>query len=152
MAIFISHSEEETIQLGIQWAKETSKGTIFGLIGELGSGKTQLVKGLAKGLGINQTITSPTFAIVNEYKILNGIFVHIDLYRLEGINDIYKTGITEYLNKNNIVAIEWAEKLFGVTSKNSDLPAILTGLKYRQTIITAVNNFHRKIEYEDFGY
>lgn len=151
MAIFISHNEAETIQLGINWGKEASPGMVFGLIGELGSGKTQLVKGLAKGLGISQAITSPTFSIVNEFKSSKLRFVHIDLYRLDGAEDIQKIGLEEFLNKNSIVAIEWAEKWFGLLDKNSR-PAILSGLKYRQTMISAVDEFVRKIEYEDFGY
>ncbi len=148
MAIFISHNVEQTIQLGIDWAKEAKAGTVFAFIGELGCGKTQIVKGLAKGLGINQQITSPTFAIVNEYKTDGLWFVHIDLYRLDGVNDIHNIGLDEFLNERAIVAIEWAEKWFGILDKKSQLP---NGLKYRQAILTAINESERKIEYEDFG-
>ena len=148
MAIFISHNVEQTIQLGIDWAKEAKGGMIFGLIGELGCGKTQIVKGLAKGLGINQQITSPTFAIVNEYKTDNLWFVHIDLYRLSCVEDIHNIGLDEFLNDKAIVAIEWAEKWFGLLDKNFQSP---NGLKYRQTILTTINESERKIEYEDFG-
>lgn len=151
MAIFTSHNEQETIGLGMQWAKEARCGMVFGLIGELGSGKTQLAKGIAKGLGINQAITSPTFVIINEYKTSCCLFVHIDLYRLDGIDDFHKIGLTEYLTKKRIVAIEWAEKIFGVLNKHSNFPDILNGLRYRQAIISSVDTSIRKIEYEDFG-
>lgn len=94
-------------------------GEIICLSGELGTGKTVFVKGLASGLGIRETITSPTFILVKEYPILKKAhhlgplsFVHIDLYRLDKIRDLKELGLEEYLgNRNKICVIEWAEKI-----------------------------------------
>ncbi|MCX7871839.1 MAG: tRNA (adenosine(37)-N6)-threonylcarbamoyltransferase complex ATPase subunit type 1 TsaE [Verrucomicrobiae bacterium] len=150
MDIFISNSELETSQLGFNWGRRAFPGLIFGFIGELGAGKTHLVKGIAKGIGIEQVITSPTFAIVNEYGNSNVKFAHIDLYRLNSVEDISKIGLDEYLNGRYIVAIEWAEKWFGILKKDEPLP-FSKPLVYRQVTITAINESARKIEYEDFN-
>ena len=150
MAIFISNSEAETFQLGFEWGKKAVPGMIFGFCGELGAGKTQLVKGIARGIGIEQVITSPTFAIVNEYTLPHAKFAHIDLYRLNGTEDILRIGLDEYLNGQYVVAIEWAEKWFGILDKNSP-PPFPKPLSYRQVLITSLAENIRKIEYEDFN-
>lgn len=149
MAIFISNSESETFNLGFEWGKQAIPGMIFGFSGELGAGKTQLVKGIARGVGIEQVITSPTFAIVNEYTLSRAKFAHIDLYRLNGAEDIARIGLDEYLNGEYIVAIEWADKWFGILNKNSPSP-FPKALIYRQVLITSLSETVRKIEYEDF--
>lgn len=150
MAIFISNSEIESFNLGVDWGKRAFPGLIFGFSGELGAGKTQIVKGIAKGLGIEQVITSPTFAIVNEYNLNRVKFAHIDLYRLNGTEDISRIGLDEFLNGRYVVAIEWAEKWFGILEKNSP-PPLPGPLVYRQVLITSINETIRKIEYEDFS-
>lgn len=149
MAIFISNSESETFNLGFEWGKHAVPGMIFGFSGELGAGKTQLVKGIARGIGIEQVITSPTFAIINEYTLPRAKFAHIDLYRLNGADDIARIGLDEYLNGEYIVAIEWADKWFGILNKNSPFP-FPKSLIYRQVLITSLSETVRKIEYEDF--
>lgn len=105
----ITNCFEETQKLGEKIGSDLKKGTILALFGELGSGKTTFVQGLAKGLGIKRRIISPTFIIIRKYQISN--FYHIDLYRIEE-EDIGELGLIEILkDKSSIIAIEWAEKL-----------------------------------------
>ena len=107
--VLISFSTKQTIDLGKKLSKVIKSGDIICLRGELGSGKTTFIKGIAKGLNINE-ITSPSFVIVKEYKIKNGKFCHIDLYRLTQ-KDFFYSGLEEYLSNKNICAIEWPEKI-----------------------------------------
>lgn len=110
--VFVTNSFKETQKLGRDFAKILKKGDIVYLYGDLGSGKTTFVQGLAEGLEIKQRIISPTFIIVRSYKLGVGSFYHIDLYRIESERDLEGLGIEEIINnKNNIVVIEWAEKL-----------------------------------------
>ncbi|MBI2195791.1 MAG: tRNA (adenosine(37)-N6)-threonylcarbamoyltransferase complex ATPase subunit type 1 TsaE [Candidatus Levybacteria bacterium] len=116
----ISENFGQTQRLGKELAKTLKGGSAVCLYGQLGAGKTTFVQGLAKGLGIKQRITSPTFIIVRKYKISKSSvksFYHIDLYRIDTSSDIKNLGLDEILNdKNALVVIEWAEK-FG-----SELP------------------------------
>ena len=95
-------------------ARELKDGEIIALVGHLGSGKTTFIKGLAKGLGVKDTITSPTFVLMKIYKTKHKSirkFVHVDCYRVPGI-ELASIGLTDYLNQpDTVVAIEWAEKL-----------------------------------------
>lgn len=110
--VFITNNFEETRKLGNDFAKILEAGNIVCLYGDLGSGKTTFVQGLAAGLGIKNRIISPTFVIVRTYDLGDKNFYHIDLYRTESEKDIEGLGIEEIINnKNNIVVIEWAEKL-----------------------------------------
>src|SRR5580658_3825054 len=99
MATFISHSPKETAALGEQWGRGARPGWLIGLSGGLGAGKTLLTAGLARGLGINARIQSPTFALVNEYRQGRLPLFHLDLYRLDSRNDIVAAGLEEYLDK-----------------------------------------------------
>lgn len=103
---------EETQRIAFDLAKSLRGGDILCLYGELGSGKTTFVQGLAKGLGVNKRIISPTFIIARQYKLKHLTFYHIDLYRTRTYFDLQSIGMEEILeDTNNIVAIEWAEKL-----------------------------------------
>ena len=123
--VFITNSSKETKKLGRDFAKVLKKGDIVCLYGDLGSGKTTFVQGLAEGLGIKQRIISPTFIIVRNYKIrindkglMINDFYHIDLYRINNDKDIEGLGIEEIINdKNNIIVIEWAEKMENLLPK-----------------------------------
>lgn len=128
----ISRSQEETIEYARKFAKKLQGGEVIGLIGELGSGKTTFVKGLAEGLGIKESITSPTFVLLKEYNILrpkdhlrNGrnmvkTMVHVDAYRVKGSEDIKSVGIEDYLDRNDaVIIIEWAEKIKKDLPKNT---------------------------------
>jgi len=107
-----SNSIEETLQLGRRVAEGLKGGEVIALTGELGAGKTVFVKGLAKGLGIEETITSPTFVLARTYQG-RLLLHHIDLYRLETCNDLDSIGIDDYLGGGGVIAIEWAEKFMG---------------------------------------
>ena len=113
---FFSNSEEETFSLGRRIAARLVRETncVIALGGELGSGKTILTKGIASGLGITETITSPTYTIINEYRQpgdSNPAFYHIDAYRLAGDEDFIQIGGREILDSTGISVIEWSERI-----------------------------------------
>jgi tRNA threonylcarbamoyladenosine biosynthesis protein TsaE len=109
---YITNSSEETQKLGADFSQALKGGDFLAFYGELGSGKTTFIQGLAKGLGITRRIISPTFIIVRHYKIKSGNFYHIDLYRTESESDLLGLGIDEIIkDESNIVALEWAEKM-----------------------------------------
>ncbi len=116
-----THSFEETQTIGLDFAQTLKGGTVLALHGDLGSGKTTFVQGLAKGLGITGNIISPTFIIVRTYTLpTGGNFYHIDLYRIESEQDIEGLGLSEIMaDPNNIVAIEWPEKIAGLLPKHA---------------------------------
>jgi tRNA threonylcarbamoyladenosine biosynthesis protein TsaE len=111
----ITNNEEETGELAREFAGVLGGGEIIALTGELGAGKTAFTKGLALGIGVDNTVTSPTFVIMKVYpaKKLNiRHFVHIDAYRLNSGEDLTAIGAVEYFNrKDSIVIIEWPEKI-----------------------------------------
>lgn len=102
----ISNSLEETEKIAEDFAKTLKSGDIVLLSGDLGAGKTQFTKGVAKGLGINDTIPSPTFTIMNSYE--NRLF-HFDLYRLHSFEELINVGAEEFLYSNGISILEWPE-------------------------------------------
>ena len=114
---YLTISEKQTFNLAKQIAKEFKSKKIIGLIGELGTGKTIFVKGLAAGLGIKRNITSPTFVLMRVYKIANrksqiANFVHIDAYRIKSAKDLLAIGVEEYFKRpDTITVIEWADKI-----------------------------------------
>ena len=109
-----TRSEMETMELAQNFESEKFPNMIICLDGELGSGKTVFTKGIASALGIDETITSPTFTIIKEYEGELPLY-HMDVYRLDG--DIEGTGIEEYFNKDGIVVIEWANTIKDVLPK-----------------------------------
>jgi len=111
MATFISHSPAETESLGERWGCEARSGLVIALCGDLGAGKTALVRGIARGLGIAARVHSPTFTLVNEYAGGKLKLFHLDLYRLETPQDIRSAGIEEFLRPDGVAVIEWAERL-----------------------------------------
>ena len=113
MATFISHSPAETESLGKTWGREAKAGLVIALSGDLGAGKTQLVKGIACGLGIAVRVHSPTFTLVNIYNGGRLALYHLDLYRLESAEQISSAGLEEYLRPDGVAVIEWAERWFG---------------------------------------
>lgn len=143
MATFISHNAAETVSLGESWGREAQPGWVFGLIGDLGAGKTQLVKGIARGLGISVRVHSPTFTLVNVYSGGRFPLFHLDLYRLETPEQILAAGLEEFLHPSGVAVVEWAERWFGTASS---LPE-----RYRAVQIETLNETARRITYEDFG-
>lgn len=106
----ISESPGKTEAVGKALASLLSPGTIVGLSGHLGTGKTILTKGFAAGLGLDENdVTSPTFTIINEYPT-DPILYHFDLYRLETVEELAKIGADEYFEDSGICIIEWADK------------------------------------------
>ena len=121
--ILVTNSSDETEKAGFNFAKKLQIGDVVCLYGNLGNGKTTFIKGLAKGLGINHRIISPTFIIVRSYDFKfqkeDVVFYHADLYRLSGENDLEQVGLSDILkDKNKIIAIEWPEKLGKFMPKN----------------------------------
>jgi len=116
----LTHSEQETIDFGKKTASQLHGGDVLLLYGDLGAGKTTLVKGIAQGLNIKEEITSPTFTLMNVCGIKNyelGIknLVHIDTYRLEDEEDLIEIGVEDYLgDENTICVVEWPEKVEGL--------------------------------------
>ena len=142
MATFISHSPAETESLGESFGRAAKRGLVIALSGELGAGKTQLVKGLARGLGITARVHSPTFTLVNEYAGGRLRLFHLDLYRLESPAQILSAGLEEFLQPDGVAVVEWAERI-------CDLRLTIDDLKKVQ--IEIVSELERKIIYDDFG-
>jgi tRNA threonylcarbamoyladenosine biosynthesis protein TsaE len=111
MATYISHNPAETEALGETWGRTAQSGLVLALSGDLGAGKTQLVKGLARGLGVTSRVHSPTFTLVNEYTGGRLRLFHLDLYRLETAAQIMSAGVEEFLQPDGVAVIEWAERL-----------------------------------------
>ena len=104
-----TNSAEETKVLGERLAGGLGPGTVVALIGDLGSGKTTLVQGICRGLGVTEIVNSPSFTIINEYPGRCPIY-HLDCYRLEGPEDLLDLGYEEYFYGDGVCLIEWAEK------------------------------------------
>lgn len=101
-----TNSPQETAEVAAAFARELSPGTVVALTGDLGAGKTAFVKAAARALGVAEEITSPTYTIVAEYPGL----VHMDLYRLQGVEEFELLGVEEHLQGETIIMIEWAER------------------------------------------
>ncbi len=140
----ISHSPAETEALGERFGRAAQNGFVFALSGDLGAGKTQFVKGLARGLGISARVHSPTFTLVNEYGGGRLKLFHLDLYRLETREQILSAGIEEFLQPDGVSVIEWAERLEDGRWKMEDG-------KIKKVKIEIAGETERKIIYDDFG-
>lgn len=117
---FSTHTPEETIRLGVKIGENLQAGDLVLLFGDLGSGKTTLTQGIARGLGVaeNEYVRSPSFTLINEYRGRIPIF-HIDLYRIESASQLENLGLEEILFGEGISIVEWAEKLFPDNQKDS---------------------------------
>lgn len=109
MDTIITHSEADTIDLGKSFAQNLKKGSLLALYGDLGTGKTQFIKGICTGLGVQEDVTSPTFTLMNIYDGREKIF-HFDFYRLSSDSQIFDLGIDDFIFSDGICLIEWAEK------------------------------------------
>jgi tRNA threonylcarbamoyladenosine biosynthesis protein TsaE len=145
MATFISHSPAETEALGEKFGRTSTRGLVIALSGDLGAGKTQFVRGMARGLEISGRVHSPTFTLVNEYGGGRLKLFHLDLYRLETPAQILSAGIEEYLQPDGVSVIEWAERLAGGRWQMAD------GEKLICVKIEIVSETERKIIYDDSG-
>ena len=115
---FIVRTEEDTINLGKKIGEKLKKGDVVALDGSLAAGKTYLTKGIAKGLGIQEDITSPTFTLISEYSGRLHLY-HMDVYRLEGVEDFLDLGTEEMLYGDGVCVIEWSKKVKQVFPQNT---------------------------------
>ncbi len=106
-----THNEQETEAVGETLACTLSPGTVIAFTGDLGAGKTAFTRGLARGLGITERVTSPTFTIVNEYEGGRLPLFHFDMYRLESSDELFDIGWEDYLRRGGVCAVEWSEKV-----------------------------------------
>ena len=107
---FLSHSTEETEQIGEMLARRLRAGDVLAFTGALGMGKTAFTRGLARGLGCRGRVTSPTFTIVNEYEGKTPLF-HFDMYRLGSSEELFDIGWDDYLARGGVCAVEWSERV-----------------------------------------
>ena len=138
MTTFETHSPAETEQVGAALAEHLSPGDVIGFTGDLGMGKTVFTRGLARGLGYDGDVTSPTFALIHEYRGGRVPLCHMDAYRLNGEDDLFETGYYDYLDGGWIVAVEWNERV-GVE------PAVSVSIE-------RVDDDTRRIRLEGRGY
>lgn len=145
MVTCISRSPEETLALGRRWGEQAPAGWLVGLSGDLGSGKTLLVQGLARGLGLRDRILSPTFVLAAVYTGGRLPLAHLDLYRLEDPRALARAGLEEYLlAPAGVVVVEWFERWL-----DAGLP-VSTG-PLRRVWLEGVSESERRICHEDFG-
>ena len=108
---FTSHSPEETERIGAALGRVVPAGSIIAYRGDLGAGKTAFTRGLAKGLGCGEMVTSPTYTIVNEYLGGRCPLFHFDMYRLRSSDDLFDIGWDDYLDRCGVCAVEWSENV-----------------------------------------
>ena len=108
---YITHSPGETEKLGQALGRRLKPGTVLAYRGELGAGKTAFTRGLARGLGYTEPVTSPTYTIVNEYLGGRLPLFHFDMYRLGSSDDLWNIGWEDYLDRGGVCAVEWSENV-----------------------------------------
>ena len=108
---FMTHSPEETEKIGAALAEKMEPGAVIAYRGDLGAGKTAFTRGLARGLGYAEPVTSPTYTIVNEYLGGRLPLFHFDMYRLHSADDLWDIGWEDYLERGGVCAVEWSENV-----------------------------------------
>ena len=137
-----THSAEETRRLGERLAGVLRPGDTVLLTGDLGAGKSELARGVARGLGVTETVTSPSFTILNVYESGRVPFYHFDWYRLESEDELYELGMDEYLGGDGIALVEWPERCRdAVPSDCLKLKLTVTGENSREITAETVGNF-----------
>ena len=134
MATIISNSANETEQLGERVAKALKGKEVIALFGGLGMGKTAFTRGLARGFGIDEGVSSPTFALVNEYRGSVTVY-HFDMYRVQTWDGLYSTGFFDYIG-NGVLVIEWSENIEGALPDDAVRVNIQRGAHDEQRIFT----------------
>ncbi|MFI3325508.1 MAG: tRNA (adenosine(37)-N6)-threonylcarbamoyltransferase complex ATPase subunit type 1 TsaE [Clostridia bacterium] len=117
MSEFISNNLNETYQIATDLAKSLKPNDIIAYSGTMGMGKTAFTRGLVEALGGGDIVSSPTFAIINQYDTPKFIVYHFDMYRVESWDDLYSTGFFDYLDTGAIIIIEWSENITGALPK-----------------------------------
>lgn len=133
---YITHSPEETEALGAEYAKTLSAGDVVAFSGDLGAGKTAFTRGVLRGLGYTGRVTSPTFAIANEYDTPGGRVAHFDLYRILDSEALFEIGFDEYLDGSRIVFIEWSENAGDMLPENYKTVHIQYGNEENDRVVT----------------
>lgn len=152
MPTVLTNSPAETEALGERWGREAQCGWVFALTGDLGAGKTQLVKGLARGLGITARVHSPTFTLLNRYGGGRLPLFHMDLYRIESPHQFVAAGLEEFLEPDGVTVIEWAERLDAWRMRGrAERPAGSPRGIWRAVRIEILGPLQRRIGYEDSG-
>ncbi len=120
MSVYYTKSVAETVELGKKLGVKINKGNVVAYFGPMGMGKTAFTHGLAEGLGIDsRNVSSPTFALVHEYRGKNNTLYHFDMYRISSWDDLYSTGFFDYLDAGEILAVEWSENIENALPENS---------------------------------
>ncbi len=132
---FITHSPEETAALAQRLAEDLKGGEVLAFTGGMGAGKTAFTRGLVLGLGAGDVVSSPTFALVNEYRGRLTV-EHFDMYRVNGWDDLYSTGFFDYLDTDSVLVIEWSENIAGALPDQVISIDIQPGEEESQRVIT----------------
>ena len=133
---FLTHSREETEALGARLARALAGGRVVAFTGDLGAGKTAFVSGMARALGVEERVTSPTFTIVNEYEGGRLPLFHFDMYRLGSADELFHIGWEDYLARGGVCAVEWSENVAGAIEPDAVRVSILRGGRDNDRIIT----------------
>ena len=140
MVTYISNSPEETASFAAALASQAQPGWLIGLVGDLGAGKTQFVKGFARGLQVQEPVLSPTFALLHSYESGRLPLYHIDFYRLDNDHQIIAAGLGEYFLTAGVTVIEWWDRWHGANPPN-----------LRRFILEALSETKRQITYDAPG-
>ena len=132
----ILHSEQEVTEYGIRLGEEAMPGQVIALTGDLGAGKTTLTKAIARGLGVSEMITSPTFTIVKEYRSGRLPLFHFDVYRIGDIDEMYELGYEEYFYGDGLCVIEWADLIEELIPEDALRISIAYGSSEEERIYT----------------
>lgn len=119
MLSIITHTPEETEAFAARIAKQLSPGDLIACQGGMGAGKTAFARGLARGLGLKDQVSSPTFALVHEYTQGPLPLYHFDMYRIDGMEELYSTGFFDYLEQDGILLVEWSENIADALPENA---------------------------------
>ena len=132
----LSYSPEETEDIGARLAEQLGPGAVVAFTGDLGAGKTAFTRGLARGLGIPDRVTSPTFTIVNEYEGGRLPLFHFDMYRLGSADELFDIGWEDYLARGGVCAVEWSENIAEALEPGTVRVDIRRGASDSQRVIT----------------
>lgn len=135
MQKFVTNSEKETTELGRKLAGKLTGGTVVAFFGGLGMGKTAFTRGMAQVLCVKEDVSSPTFAIVNDYGG-NPPLYHFDMYRVESWDDLYSSGFFDYYENGGILAVEWSENIENALPENTVRVTFERGESDNQRVIT----------------
>ena len=133
---FITNSPAQTEEVGAKLAQRLSPGTVIAYRGDLGAGKTAFTRGLARGLGISDPVTSPTYTIVNEYLGGRIPLFHFDMYRLGSADDLFDIGWEDYLERGGVCAVEWSENVADALEDPITVTIEKTGEESRKITVT----------------